>query len=291
MNASHSEFLVQIQKRRLTLERLITIAKDIERMNQGLNAVLQLDNISFEIPEEIQSFLTLISKSIKDTSTNNVTETLNSLDHRVHKSLKKVLNKALFEISRDMDKEEFESTSKELSNVIDQFKKDVQTTIGLRLLLKERGADIPHFRCAVPINTIKDRIEKLEEREEIFRNKINNKIDNMLEEISVFLNDDTLPNHMKEEILKVHDELCLKKDHLQSGKELSDTPMIMESIELKTDDEEIEYLVTEAERKIILTQPAQELKIKPRGLFERIRIWFSTPLEVGWKETKHHPKK
>jgi len=56
-------------------------------MNRGLYTVLQLDNISFEITEEIQGFLTLITDNIKDASTNDVTELLKSLDHRVHNSL------------------------------------------------------------------------------------------------------------------------------------------------------------------------------------------------------------
>ena len=117
MKTSQSQFLVQIQKQRLTLERLIAIARDMERMNHGLNAVLQLDNISFEITEEIQSFLTLITDNIKDASTNDATELLKSLDHRVHKSLEKVMNKALIEISRDMDNEEIETNSRECSSL------------------------------------------------------------------------------------------------------------------------------------------------------------------------------
>ena len=96
---------------------------------------------------------------------------------------------------------------------------------------------------------------------------------------------------MKEEVINVYDELCTKKEYLRSGKDLSDIPMIMESIELKSDDEDIELLASEPERQVQSTQAPQKYQGKSRSLIDRIKIWVTTPLGVGWQETKHYRKK
>ena len=95
MSTSHSDFLNHIQKKRKELNNLITIAQDIELMMDGLNGIVQLDNIPINIPDEIQNLIIPITNNIKDDSSSEIKELIHSFDHRVHKSLKDILNKAL----------------------------------------------------------------------------------------------------------------------------------------------------------------------------------------------------
>lgn len=292
MSTSHSEFLNHIQKKRKDLNNLVTIAQDIELMMDGLDGIVQLDNISINIPEEIQNFIIPITNNIKDDTSDDIKELIHSLDHRVHKSLKDILNKALIEISRDMDNEEIESTSKQLSEIIKTFKQNVHTSIGARILLKQRNIDIPRFKCEIPINSIKETIQKLDSKEEELRIKIIIKIDNMINDISAFLNDETVPQTMKEYIIKTHALLSTRREQLQSGDNFSDITIVIDTIELETDEIEVSSAMdkrTESET----IQDEKEIKpeYKKNNFLKRIKIWISTPLDVSWKDTKYFEDK
>lgn len=292
MSTSHSEFLNHIQKKRNDLNKLVTIAQDIELMMDGLNGIVQLDNISINIPDEIQSFIIPITNNLKDDSTNDIKELIHSFDHRVHESLKDILNKALIEISRDMDNEEIENTSKQLSEIIIAFKKSVHTSIGARILLKQRNIETPPFKFEIPINTIKETIQKLDKKEEILRIKITNKIDNMISEISVFLNDDTVPQTMKECIAKTHALLSTRKEQLLSGDNFSDITIVIDTIELESDITE-DSLTIDKKTKIEPIQNEKEKmpENKRNNIIKRIIIWISTPLDIKWKDTKYFEEK
>ena len=292
MNTSHSEFLNHIQKKRKDLNNLVTIAQDIELMMDGLDGIVQLDNISIHIPDEIRNFIIPIINNIKDDSSDFIKELIHGLDHRVHKSLKDILNKALIEISRDMDNEEIESTSRQLSEIIKTFKQNVHTSIGARILLKQRNIEMPHFKCEIPINTIKETIQKLDKKEEELRIKITGKIDNMIGEISVFLNDDTVPQTMKEYIVKTHTMLSTRKEQLQSGDNFSDITIVIDTIELETDTTE-ESSDIDKKAEIETVQDIKEIKpkFKKNKILKRIKIWISTPLDVSWEDTKYSEEK
>jgi hypothetical protein len=293
MSTSHSEFLNHIQKKRDELNNLVFLAQDIEFMINGLRGIEQLDDISIRIPEEIQDFVNPIIKTIKDDSSDDIKELLRSLDHQVHNSLREILNKALIEISRDMDSQEIESTSKQLGKDIRSFKDKVHTSIGARVLLKQRNLDFPQFNCEIPITTIKDNIQKLDNKETLLRVKITDKIDNMIDEISVFLNNDTVPQSMKETISNTYNLLSSRKEQLQSGERFSDINIVIDTIELETDNLDGELLATDNKKQIEPVQNEEkEQKIHTRNnILKRVIIWITTPLEISWKDTEYFKKK
>lgn len=289
MSTSHSEFLNHIQKKRGELNTLVSLAQDIELMINGLRGIEQLEDISIKIPEEIQDFITPIINSIKDDSSDDIKEFLRSLDHQVHNSLRETLNKALIEISRDMDNQEIESNSAQLGEDISTFKEKVYTSIGARVLLKQRNIDVPHFKCEIPIKTIKENIQKLDSKEKVLRVKITDKIDTMVDEISVFLNDDTVPQSMKEMISNTHTLLLTRKKQLQSGENFSDITIVIDIIELETDALDDESL---AKYDNVQIEPVQnkEKEQQKNNILKRIIIWITTPLEISWKDTEFFEK-
>ena len=188
--------------------------------------------------------------------------------------------------------EEIESTSKQLSEIIKSFKQNVHTSIGFRILLKQRNIEIPQFKCEIPINTIKETIQKLGDKEEELRVKITDKIDNMINEISVFLKDDTVPQTMKEYISKTHALLSTRKEQLQSGDNFSDITIVIDTIELESDIIED----TSAIDKKTIIEPIQDekekkSKYKKNNILKRIKIWICTPFDVRWKDTKYFEDK
>jgi hypothetical protein len=292
MSTSHSEFLNHIQKQREELNKLVSLAQDIEFMINGLRGIEQLENISIKIPEEIQGFINPIINTIKDDSSDDIKELLRSLDHQVHTSLRETLNKALIEISRDMDHQEIESKSEQLGENIKTFKEKVHTSIGARIILKQRNIDIPQFKCEIPINTINENIQKLDNKEKSLRVKITDKIDNMVDEISVFLNDDTVPQSMKEMISNTHNLLLTRKQQLQSGENFSDITIEIDTIELETDtlDEESIVIDKEAQIEPVQNEEKEQKKYKKNNILKRVIIWITTPLEISWKDTEYFEK-
>ncbi len=293
MSNNQSETLESLQKRRLALEKLIAVTNDLEQMKNGLNSVLLLDNISYNIPDEIQNFLTMLSEQMKDSPTDMVKEVLRSLDHKVLKSLSQVFNKTLIEISQDEIEEKQIDFSDDLSSEIEEFKKDSQTAIGLRLLLKERGQPIPPFRCIVPMNSIKDRIVTLKMKEKVYRNNITSEIDDMLKNFSFLMVDTNLSDQIRSQIQTVIDDLLTKKNHIKSGKELTDMSMIVESVELVSEKEQINENIQTKKPKPEVQHASKKKKSvkKPNNFFTRIKLWTNTSWKVSWKDTKYYSEK
>ena len=80
MSTSHSDYLKHIHQQRHELGKLVTMAKDIHHMINGLKGIEQLDDISIKLPEEIELFINQYMSSIKDNSTNELKELIRSLD-------------------------------------------------------------------------------------------------------------------------------------------------------------------------------------------------------------------
>ena len=110
MSTSHTEFLKHIHQQRHELNKLITLAVNISHMINGLKGIEYMDDISIEIPEEIENFINQYISNIKDNSLDELNELIRSLDHRVQGSLRNILKLTMTEISRDMDHEEIEKT-------------------------------------------------------------------------------------------------------------------------------------------------------------------------------------
>lgn len=288
MSTSHSEFLKHVQTKREELNKIVALAHEIECMIDGLKSVVQLNNISIELPDDIRDFIITISDNIREDSSSSIKELIHSLDHQVHKSLNAILNKALSDISRDMDNEEIEVSSKKLNNVIKDFRQNVHTTIGARLILKDRNLVTPPFKCDVPINTITETITKLDHQEKILRSKIVEKIDEMIAEFSVFLENETIPESMKAHMLKTKDLLSERKKQLQNGETLSDITIFMDTIEIKSDEPIMPANINENRIETAYAPQEKQETQQKNGLLQRLMIWISTPMDIKWRDTKYY---
>lgn len=287
MSTSHTDFLKHVYHQRLELNKLISLATDISQMFNGLKGIEQMDHISTELPEEIESFISQYISTIKDSSLNELKELIRSLDHRAQEPLRNILNLAKIEITRDMDHEEIEKRSKSLGKEVSQFEQSVYTAIGTRLYMKERGIEVPSFKCEIPINVIQENIRKLNDKEKILRIKVTEKIDYMLDEISVFINDPSIPKEIKEKVLETQACLLKNKEHVVSGMSISSINLMIDTIELESDDPEPDLSHREIPSPT-LHETADHNKDDKNSLLKRFGIWVTTPMEVNWVDTKHY---
>ena len=266
---------------------MVTMAVDIHHMINGLKGIEQLDDISITLPEEIENFIDQYTSSIKDNSANELNELIRSLDHRVQNSLHNILNMAMIESTRDMDQDEIETQSIKLHQEVDKFEEHVYTSIGTRLHMTERELEVPLFKCDIPINVIKENIRKLYDKEKTLRVIITDKIDCMLDDISVFLNDATMPQELKEKILETQACLLKNKEHVVTGKRISSINLMIDTIELETD--ESESIQTPSHTRLTVSDDMEDDgKVEKNSLLKRFGIWVWTPLEVKWKDTKQY---
>jgi hypothetical protein len=286
-----------IDQKRQALQKLIKLTVTLNRLHQGLQAVLLMGKSASGIPQNIIEKFKSLSARLKNQPTETLQNTLSSTDLKIQSDIKHVL-----EISQKSEAELLQQISAENDRLaktiehdvqehVNDFKKKSQASIALRLALKGRNIIIRAFNLPVPKSFIEKQIKQLNTREALCREKIKTDIDHLQGDIELMLSQDGCPDEIRQHLQQVQQELIENRACISAGKNIEDMPMLYESIELSATPytvKEMDVETQQAQQLDTAQQPVPNKKKTRRSLLARILEWARSPMSVKWKNIKKY---
>ena len=283
-----------INRKRAALQNLVKITTTLNRLHQGLHSVVLLGKSVAEIPGKIVEKFNSLKQKLDTQPTDRLKNTLTSTEIKIQSDIKHVLEisqKSNEQLSRQLGSEGdmlLDSLNDNIHQYVDDFKKKGQTSVALRIALKARNVMIRAFKLPIPEAVIEKQLVELDQREIECRQKINTDIDDIEHDIQSLMSREDCPEELREKLILIASNLKENKEHIASGKQIEDMPILYESIEVSA----APHVVAEVEKEsepdevVVLETPKQE-KIK-RGFFGRLWLWLKSPMSVRWKDVSKY---
>jgi len=146
---------------------------------------------------------------------------------------------------------------------------------------------------------LKVRLSSLDKRESECRTKVKTDISELIGSMDVMLARDDVSDEVLEMMQVVKSDLQINLDHINSGKNINELPVAMESVEMG------ESLSKEKKRAIKKPQKQKKpeteeapvakpvenkVKSKKPGFFYILLKWVTTPPSIGWNDIKNEDK-
>jgi len=284
-----------IKHKRAALQQLIKLTSTLHSLHKALNSVILMGKSATQLPEKIVTKFKSLTEGLKDKPTDTLQNTLTTTDQKIERDIKQML-----EISQKSDallEQHLGASGDRLAEVIKEnyhdsvnnFKKKSQTSITLRIALKTRKALVNAFKLPVPESFIQTQIISLNNKEEKCKAAVKKDIGSLQNDVDSLMSQDDCPEHIKEILSEIKNELKVNSDHFNSGKPLDEMPIMYESIELSA----VPQAVKEVEEIIAPQQTnepeeiiEEEIQKKPLGFFKRCWIWLNSPMNKSWKDTE-----
>ena len=183
-----------IRQKRAALQKLVSLANTLHRLNQGLQSVILMGRSAAQIPEKIITKFKSLSEGLKNKPVGTMQNTLSATDRKIQRDIKHVL-----EISQKSDtllEQQLGTSGEQLVDVlkedyheyVNDFKKKSQTSITLRIALKTRNIIVSAFNLPVPESFIEHQIVSLNHKENKCRKAIKNDMLNLQNDLNKLMN-------------------------------------------------------------------------------------------------------
>ncbi len=284
-NLALKQDVAGLEAKRQILEQIVDITRAIECLQESLNAVLVMGVSSKELPEDALKLYSSLSGSMRNLPVNKIKEYYNNLEILVKKQLNRVLNYSGIDFDDD-DQVEFITLSSESDeqspvDLLNAFKRTAQTAVSLRVLLRKRGVQTPGSALPASTETLKQHLSHLEQHEQVQRGRIQNKIEEMKEDVSRMIANPAYPEGMKAMLRDVVGNLEQDLQLLQRGAPVERLSFVAETEEiLATDTDEI---VVEEITIADVPAPAEPART---GFSEAAVRWLNSPWDVTWDEVR-----
>ncbi len=296
---SSSKDLKVIEDKREALEKAVKIALNVERLQRGLEATLLMGKPTSDLPDEALATIEALEESIKSQPISKLKESLATLELLVKSSLAQIL-----EISELNTEQLVAPGAVEIEALLNDYSKQAQTAVALRILLHSRGEATAPTELNVPAEQIRARLTAVEQKERTYRKIIKTELVTMIAETERMLSSTTPSPAMRQFLLASNDDLQRNMAHLESGKKITTMPVAIEIIEMSEREitrfdtapiptQTVQTPTVQKQRLIAPmehtpTPPMQELQHpeKKRGFLARFIHWLTTPDQVTWKHTK-----
>ena len=309
-----SQNLALIRRKRKVLEQLIDFSKNLLQQERALDDLLLLSKPSQNIPQRVRDDLVKAVETLQNLSDEQLQERLIKVDELVQSGAR-----GIYFITQNIDS--FDHSAQDINSKIDQikeiasrFRKRAKLALALRLTLQERGLVTERLKLDVSQDSISERIIQLKSDEATCRKDISAHIQETITDCNGLLSSKDLPASLREELTLVKDVMQQNLEHLSSGKSIDSMPVNFEIIDFG---ETAPGLPTEHKLSPTRhTEPTQETNPKPEEIarpprktrtpppithsphhkpnppsfIKRVKIWLSTPWNVGWRQTKNNIK-
>lgn len=283
--------LTALRQRRSALQEMARIALSVEKLRQGLSALLLVGKPPDDLPDSALTLFETLSKSVRHYSDRRLRESLDAIEKVVQDNVERIL--AIADAPDRLDSAGHDSGDPgDLHALIHEFRRHVQTAVALGLLLHERGIACPEFRLPVSHEVISTRIGHLIEEEKRCRNRLETEMSNMLDEIGKLentLHDERITLELRDLRRQLLDNLA----HLRRGENIEDMPVVFEMIEMgSAEDHRIPFTPTSlpsappTETASHANESVNETDDTPprRPFGRRLWTWLTTPLGVRWRD-------
>jgi hypothetical protein len=298
-----AEAIQDIEQRRLALQRLVVIAHSLEQLTQGLESTLLMGRPTGSIPQSALTALAQLDEKTSILPDAKLKHTVDLLEASIQTKLARIIKLVLLE-----DEQLVAPTASggavpatpDLGKMLGEFRKNAQTTVALKVLLKRRGVPTKPLVISVPENEIKHHIQALKSKESVYRGQLQDKIEGMVADTRGILRMEGLSEDMREATRHVLEDLEANLQHLKAGKSMETLPMALEVIEmdagLPMESEVVAAAVAEPEVVAGVNEPApvqpapaassDPLPAGRPGVLKSILLWFKTPSAVTWSDIR-----
>ena len=295
IDSSATAELNSITTKKKVLEQFIKISLSAERLRLGLQSTVILGKRSRLIPKKALSAYQALSEEVKHYSTKKLQDGLASLETNINQDIENVIQIAQ---SKEMGLESYpdknvQTESRNIHDIVNGFRRNSQTAVALRLVLRSRGVPTKQVTFVIPKEVIKTQIKDLELREQHCRGRIKNDIRSMQIDIENMMHNDSYPEDIRLQMRELNISLQDNLQHIEAGKNFEDMPIVIEMLEISGEpaaenvldfaqDTEQPFQQTTAEALGDLT----ENKHQPddRSLLSRSWEWLITPTKVSWQD-------
>jgi hypothetical protein len=171
-------------------------------------------------------------------------------------------------------------------------------------MLYKRGVPTRKLHLDLNRHTIESRLRYLEGQESHYREHVRGEIGGLQDDVAVLLaTPEPLEGSMRAMLEQTYKDLMNAREHLEGGGDLSELPVLVECIELRSEpmsceefrDEFKTHGLREAPKSpqvepetgpAVLESPA----LQERSFWETLKIWLNTPFKVSWSDIKSGKK-
>jgi hypothetical protein len=294
----------QIRSRRSALERVLKLAIVIEQLNSTLGGVLISGKVDGALPQQAVRFYDQLTEYYRSLPNEVVQKLLGNLELGVSNNLLPIL-----QITRIAG-----GSNESLSlpgDVVDpavfvnEFAENTKLLVGLRVLLYKRGVPTRKLHLELPRHSIELRLRQLEGQEQLYRDHVREEISGLQVDVAVLMAtpESLSGGSMRKMLEQTQKDLINARKHLDSGGDLSEIPVLVESIELSSELMNCEEFRNEIKNFGLpeaSQSPEVEQETKPPefeepaeqelGFWETLKKWLSTPFRVSWSDIKSGKK-
>ncbi len=304
-NINPAEELKSIEQRRSALEKAVRVTLAIERLQNGIEAAMQMGKEAVDIDPKAKRLMDELEPETKSLPSNKLKETLAHLEAIVRTRLTHILK-----ISAMDEHELISVTGEKVEALVTEYQKKAQTALAVRVLLATRGEFTPPIKTEVAPHYLRKRISALSAKEKVYRKAIKTELTSMIDDTVRILARTDLPEKMRITMeaakLDFEDNLI----HLNTDKSISTLPVAIEMVEMS--DHQISRVSTQSmangsdphiEKQALFntsepppppmaSEQLVSLNLKQKQtFFVRLWRWATTPSTVKWKDLKYKPPK
>lgn len=285
-NQALKQDVAGLEQKRQLLEQIVDITRAIESLQESLNAVLVMGVASKDLPEEALSLYSSLSGSMRNLPINRIREYYVNLELIVKKQLNTILNHSGIDFSTDSEVEfvtlSSESDAESPVEMLNAFKRTAQTAVSLRVLLRKRGVPTPGSALPATTEVLKQHLNHLERQEQVQRQRVENKIGEMKDDITRMLDNPAYPEPMKAMLREVAGNLDQDLQLLARGAAIDRLSFVAETDAILADDSEAMVV----EEITIGDVPAPAEAAPRQGFSETAVRWLNSPWDVSWDDVK-----
>jgi len=270
--------LQDIDERRKLLQKVVAVARAIEDLQHSLNAVLVLGDTETQLPKNAYQLYQNLSNKVRDESTETIQEYYDKLQALITSELSKIIAYS----SLEEDESGNLPFTEDALALLQRFRREAQTTVSLRILLKERGVAVSGSTFAIPANEIRTQLTNLDKKERKQRKKVHFQIRLMQEELKAMIKSDSFSDEMKQPMKQALAGLDADLKVIDSGRSIDSMELSFEAVET----EEKLYAAEDqkAEDRQSSTKQATEKPKEKIGFFQKLVRWLNSPWSVSWRQ-------
>lgn len=277
-----------LEIQRSTLDKAIQIAKTVEKLHHGLQAVLLMGKPTASIPKHIMENLEELDQKTKLLPSSKLKDILDKLEQTVHEKLMNILD--LAEKGEEQLPGSRTSEGESCDELLQDYLKKAQTAVALRVMLRARGEPTKPTSQVISTREIRERLTILDKRETKCRTVVKKETVTLIENTDRMLERNDLPDTMREMVAFTREDLQLNLDHLKAGKSLETLPVVFDTVAMEDDRKPIRRKIKKKKKKTItksdhpVKKPEPPKQVAKPGFIRKIYRWITTPVSMGWND-------
>ena len=193
-DTNSADELGALQKKRITLEKIVRIALAVEQLNDGLQSVILLGKPLSSASPKIKGLIAQLEEKVRLQPSIKIKETLVHLEKSIKGKLEIVLDIA------EMDDEQLITLSadeEQVETLLRMYAKNAQTAVALKGVLHARGEITRPTPFTVDTEVIVKKLVEISAREKTCRNRVMLSVMTMIDEAKALLSNAELAETMR----------------------------------------------------------------------------------------------